>query len=294
MVLGGYPAVVAAGYAVGVLVEGLVTQQVLGGVWGVRHRLEDNLGIGRYTLAASMGACVGALLFALTSAVTGFGVVWAVGLAAFLTHLVSQLTLLAFFLEGPSHPGISGRTERNLRWALVLAVTLLAFSFAQLPILLFFILPLLGWTAMRATMREALIQLVVVAIISNVLVAFGRGPLMSLEVANSRLAELSVIPLQAFLLGCALVCLPFAMSVSRQRGSATEAANERERLRRIVESATTMAIIETDRRGRITLFNPWGRGHPRSHRGGGARAGGGHLPLPGGNRPACRLPRRPR
>lgn len=254
--LGGYPVPVAGGYALSVFAEGLVTKQVLGGVWGVRRRLGDNLDIGRYTLAAALGAAVGGLLFAMTSAATGFGVVWAVGLATFLTHLVSQLTLLAFFLEGSSQPGLGGRTERNVRWTLVLVVTLLAFSFAQLPLLLFFILPLLGWTAMRAPMHETLVQLAVVVIISNTLVAFGRGPLMSLEVAGTSLTELSVIPLQVFLLGCALVCLPFAMAVSRQRGSATDAANERERLRRIVESATTMAIIETDRQGRITLFNP--------------------------------------
>jgi PAS domain S-box-containing protein len=172
------------------------------------------------------------------------------------THLASQLILLAFFMTSSRHPGVGGTAERSIRWALVLVVTLVAFASVQLPTLLFFILPLLGWTALRASMREALSQLLVVGVVSSALVTLGRGPFQSLAVLRDRPAELSMVPQQAFLLGCALVCLPFAMAVSRQRRSATEAANERERLHRIVEGATGMAIIETDALGRITLFNP--------------------------------------
>jgi PAS domain S-box-containing protein len=254
--LGGYPTLVAAGYATGIVVEAMVVQHLLGVQWGERRRLGDGLDMGRYTVAAALGAASGALLFGATSAATGFGVVWSVVLAAFVTHLASNLTLLAFFVEGSRHPGVSGTAERTVRWVLVVVVTLFAFASTQLPTLLFFILPLLGWTALRAPMREALSQLLVVGVIANALVTWGRGPFVALEVVRERPVELSTIPQQAFLLGCVLVCLPFAMAVSRQRRSATEAANARERLRRIVEGATGMAIIETDRQGRITLFNP--------------------------------------
>ncbi len=254
--LGGYPVGVAAGYAMGIVVEGLVIQRVLGVRWGDRQHLSEDLDMGRYTTAAVLGALSGTVLFSLTSALTGFGVVWTVALATFVTHLASQLILLAFFMESSHLPGVSGPLERRLRWTLVVAVTLLAFATTGLLTLLFFILPLLGWTALRAPMREALSQMLVVSVIANSLVTWGRGPFVGLEVLRDRPEELSVIPQQAFLLGCVLVCLPFAMAVSRQRRSSTEAANERERLRRIVEGATGMAIIETDREGRITLFNP--------------------------------------
>jgi PAS domain S-box-containing protein len=254
--LGGYPTAVAAGYAVSIVVEGLVTRHVLSARWGNGRQLSDDFDLGRYTVAAVLGASVGAVMFATTSALTGFGVPWLVALATFATHLASELTLLAFFMEGSSHPGVGGPTERVVRWTLAVVATLLAFTPTHLLAALFFILPLLGWTALRAPMREALWQLLTVGVIANALVHFGRGPFVALEVLRDRPAELSVIPQQTFLLGCALVCIPFAMAVGRQRRSATETANGRERLRRIVESATAMAIIETDQHGRITLFNP--------------------------------------
>jgi PAS domain S-box-containing protein len=75
-------------------------------------------------------------------------------------------------------------------------------------------------------------------------------------VFHNRPLELESAPQQAFLLGCALVCLPFAMAVARSRQRATEVVSERERLRRVVSGATGMAIIETDEHGLITLFNP--------------------------------------
>ena len=219
--VGGYPASVAAGYAVSIVLEGLVIQHVVLVRWGDRRRLSEDLDMGRYTVAALLGAATGTVLFSITAAATGFGVVWEVALATFVTHLASQLILLAFFMESSNLPGVSGTAERNVRWALVLGVTLFAFASTQLLTLLFFILPLLGWTALRASTREALWQLLTVGVVSQTLVQLGRGPFAALEELHNRPAELAVIPQQAFLLGCVLVCLPFAMVVSRQRRSAT-------------------------------------------------------------------------
>ncbi len=58
--LAGYPAEVAAGYAVSIVIEGLVTQHVLGLRWGDRRRLDDDIDMGRYTVAAVLGAATGA------------------------------------------------------------------------------------------------------------------------------------------------------------------------------------------------------------------------------------------
>jgi PAS domain S-box-containing protein len=256
LALGGYPLTVAAGFAVSILIEGLVTQRVLGARLVQGRRLNDDLDLGRYTLAAVLGAVSGSVLFSLTSAATGFGVPWTVGLATLATHLASQLTLLAFFMEELRHPGVSGSTERAIRWSLAVVVTLLAFVPTNFPAVVFFILPVLGWAALRAPMREAIWQLVAVGTIASTLTQFDRGPFVALAALRDRPLELSVMPQQAFLLGCALVCIPFAMAVSRDRQSTSDAANGRERLRRIVEGASGMAIIETDGAGRITLFNP--------------------------------------
>jgi len=254
--LGGYPVGVSAGYAVAIVVEGLVTVQVLTVRWGYGRRLNDDLDLARFALATGMGATAGAVLFALTSGAAGFGTWWAVGVSALATHLTSQMIVLSFFMQAFRHPGVSGRTERWVRWVIVVAVTLFAFVPTQAPGTVFFVLPVIAWGALRAPMREALWQLVVVATISSALIQWDRGPFTALVGLHDRPAELDTTPHQAFLLGCVLVCLPFAMAVARSRQSAAEVVSERERLRRVVSGATGMAIIETDQHGAITLFNP--------------------------------------
>src|SRR3954462_13619640 len=92
--LGGYPVGVSAGYAVAIVVEGLVTVQVLTVRWGYGRRLNDDLDLARFALSALIGSAAGGVLFGLTSAVTGFGVWWAVALMAFTSQLASLLILL--------------------------------------------------------------------------------------------------------------------------------------------------------------------------------------------------------
>ncbi len=162
-----------------------------------------------------------------------------------------------FFMEEFRHPGESGRQERWLRWTVTVLVTLAAFVPTQTPGVVFFVLPRdrVGRPA-RTDARGAV-------------AAGGRGhhrqradpvrprPVRELDVLRNRPPELEIAPQQAFLLGCALVCLPFAMAVARSRQQRqAEVVSERERLRRIVSGATGMAIIETDEHGQITLFNP--------------------------------------
>ena len=114
-----------------------------------------------------VGALVGALVFGLTSAVTDFGRPGAVAVAVFIIHLTSQLILLGLFMEEFRHPGFGGRAERSIRWSLALAMTVAAFVPTTVPSLVFLVLPLIGWTALRAPMREALWQLLVVAAASR-------------------------------------------------------------------------------------------------------------------------------
>ncbi|WP_027862721.1 ATP-binding protein [Marmoricola sp. URHB0036] len=255
-VLGGYSLGVSGGYAVAIVVEGLVTVQVLTVRWGYGRRLNDDLDLARFTLAALVGAATGGVLFALTAGIAGFGVPWEVLAMAFGSHLASQLIVLSLFMEEFRHPGESGRAETWLRWAFTVVVTLGAFISVNAPGMVFFVLPLIAWGALRAPMREALWQLVVVATLASTLIQLDRGPFRDLDVLQQRSPELQSGPQIAFLLGCALVCLPFATVVARSRQSAAEVVSERERLSRIVSGATGMAIIETDEHGLITLFNP--------------------------------------
>lgn len=254
--LGDYPIEVAAGYGVAIALEALAARQVLTAREERRVRLHDANDLGRYALACASGAAVGGIGFAITAAVADFGVAWEIGVAVFVTHLAGQAILLGLFREPyPVETGY-GPKERALAWITTLGVTFAAFSTAPAdPSLAFVAIPPLGWMAFRAPMREALIQLVTVGVISSTLSNQGHGPfsdpaLMSLD------PEFQHLPQQVFLLTCAMITIPFSMAVAMQRRSADQALRERARSERLVQSARGIAIIGTDDLGKINLFSP--------------------------------------
>ena len=173
--LGGYPLATSAGYAVGVAAEGLVAQQLLTSHWSHRLRLLDLNDLARYALACILAAGVGAVVFAGVSLSTSFGVPWQVGLAAFGTHLASQGVLLGLFKDRLPHGGTFGTAERAAAWVLTVVVSTAAFIPIEAPSLAFLVVPLLGWMAFRAP-RDAMLQLVVVAVIASTFTNSGLGP----------------------------------------------------------------------------------------------------------------------
>jgi len=254
--LGGYPVDVALGYGLGAALESVLVHQVLTAGWNRRVHLRSNSDFGRFVLACSVGAATGALAFTAVSALTGFGTPWKVGVATLLTHGAAQVILLGLFREPTHHVGEWGAKERAVAWVDTFAVTTLAFVPTEIPGLAFLVLPGLGWVALRAPMREAMLQLVVVGVIASTLTSAGFGPFANPFLNRNLDPEFRLLPLQAFLITCAMVAIPFSMSVGAQRRSATEALLERARSERLVQSARGIAIIGTDELGRIDLFSP--------------------------------------
>jgi PAS domain S-box-containing protein len=134
--------------------------------------------------------------------------------------------------------------------------TTLAFIPTDLPSLAFLVVPVLGWVALRAPMREAMVQLVVVGVIASALTSADYGPFSDASLTGTLDPEFTILPLQAFLIACAMVTIPFSMAVGRERRSAAAVHLERARSDRLVQSARGIAIIGTDARGRINLFSP--------------------------------------
>lgn len=253
--VGGYDASVALPYAVVVVlaaatVDRLVPRQEGGRPWLLRQREFI-----RYTGACAAGAAVGGSGFALVSALADFGVPWQVGLAAAATQLASQLILVPLFLRVPSMVLPQSRQEPALRWLVVGCVTAAPFL-SELPSLIFLVLPALAWSAARAPMREIQWQVLTVAVITSLTTDLDFGPFPGLNTRGAVPTELLGLPQQAFLVSCALVCVPFAMAVRQQRESAREAAEEKSRSERLINSAQGLAIVGTDDLGRINLFNP--------------------------------------
>jgi len=254
--VGGYPIDVSVGYAIGVTVEAILVQQVLTAGWTRRMHLRDNTDFARLVIACASGALAGALLFTAVSALTSFGEPWRIGTAVFITHSAAQLVLIGLFKEATRHPGEWGSTERWAAWINTVIVTTLAFIPSEMPSLAFLVIPGLGWMALRGPMRESMIQLFVVSVISSTLTSAGQGPFSDPFLTRNLDPEFRLLPLQAFLIACAMVTIPFSMAVGRQRRSSAEAHMERSRSERLVQSARGIAIIGTDENGRINLFSP--------------------------------------
>lgn len=254
--VGGYPVDVSIGYGVGVTIESALVHQVLTASWSRAVYLRNSTDFGRMMLACGGGAVGGAVVFMAVSALTSFGTPWKVGVATLTIHAAAQLVLIGLFKEPVRHPGSLGRTERWAAWVISASVTVIGFIPIEMPSLAFLVIPALGWMALRAPMREAMVQLVVVAVIASTLTAEGYGPFSDPILVRDLDAEFTILPLQAFLIACAMVTIPFSMAVGAQRRSASEVHAERARSERLVQSARGIAIIGTDETGRINLFNP--------------------------------------
>ncbi|MCW2785800.1 MAG: sensor signal transduction histidine kinase [Marmoricola sp.] len=255
-VIGGYPGDVAVGYGVGIALEAVVAQSVLTVGWTQRLILVDINDLGRFALACLLGSLSAAFMFTIVASLTGFGVPWRVGVAVLVTHTAGEAILLGVFKQQLGSGQSYGITERTIAWTLTIWVTVLAFIPHEFPSTAFLIIPLLGWVAFRAPMREAMFQLVTVGVISSALTNAGHGPFTDPVLINRLDPEFQLMPLQAFLLACAMVSIPFSMAVSMQRRSAASALRERARSELLVQSARGIAIIGTDDIGRINLFSP--------------------------------------
>lgn len=215
---------------------------------------EDDLR--RFVSHSFVGAVLAAAVAGVVAAATDHVQVWiavgGVGLAHFATYMV----LLPHFMGRPRFPGVSSLTERTIQWVCTVTFTVFAFLPFELgPGVLFCIIPFLGWSALRAPMRETLVQLLVVATIAHTMTVRGLGP-FAVDASMSLVrAELTTMALALFIAACALTTIPFSLAVGVQRRESWLARQEQARVRQLVSSAA-VAIIGTDARGHIDLFNP--------------------------------------
>lgn len=253
--MGDFPLEVAIGYAVSIGFEALVVQWVLTARGTRRWRVLDLADLARYALACVLGATTGAAGFAVTAAIYDSGHPGSVAVAVFVTHLASQAILLSLFRDtGPSETTY-GPVERTSVWILTVSWTTVAFLVSDMPSLASLLIPLLGWVAFRAPAREAMLQLVVVASIASTLNNRDLGPFSGTLL--SRLdPEFKHLPLQIFLISCAVISITFSVTAGMQRRSAAQLLQERARSDRLVQSARGIAIIGTDKLGRINMFSP--------------------------------------
>jgi PAS domain S-box-containing protein len=217
--------------------------------------LIDDGDLHRFLLGAVGGCFLGAVGFAVGAAVSLDSSPLLVFNGTFCGHLSSVLVLLPFFMRTQRHPAPAGMLERVLQWVMVILVTTIAFGRDAPPAMLFTIVPVIGWGALRARLVDVQLQLLALATIGTLLTSFGHGPLAESPGMYDLPGLVSGAALQIFFITNAAVAIPLSMAVGQQARLLREAQHERDLANRVVQSAH-VAIIGTDELGRINLFNP--------------------------------------
>ncbi|WP_345519923.1 ATP-binding protein [Nocardioides conyzicola] len=250
------PVGVAFGLALGLTAESWTVWWILTGGVRTRPMLYTNADLGRYIGSATIGHAVVAVAAVITSFATGWGNPWLMGLAIGASSLASQLSVTPFFCKMRPHRGLAPTIERSAQWALILTVSPVVFLLNDFPALVFMIMPVLAWGALRSGAYESIAQLFVVLGFAIALTTRGHGPFAHVDDRYGLPADVQGILLSIFIIDCALVVVPFVLSVGEQLENARQVAAERDKVQNIVRGTTGVAIIGTDELGRITLFNP--------------------------------------
>lgn len=246
---------VSVGYGVGAVLEVWIVVAVLG-AGGRRPGLRDNDDLRRWIAAVLLGVGAGTAVSVLTCLVTGFGDIGDVALGIAVAHLASQFCVTPFFVRLPDHGAIARGGERVLQWTCILLGTPALFLPDAAPSLVFLVIPILAWGALRITPFESLAQMVATVGLAIFLTTGGRGPFADVTDRYDVGVDVRGVLLSAFAIACAVMVVPLIVRVAEYAEVVRAAQAERDLVRGIVDGATGVAIIVTDRRGRITLFNP--------------------------------------
>ncbi|MCK5928200.1 ATP-binding protein [uncultured Nocardioides sp.] len=254
--VGGRPWGVALGYAVTIAVEVALVWQLLSRGQERTWSLCRDADLRRWILACLVGGAVGAAGGALTALVTGFGHAPLVALGMGTAHLASLMVLTPLWATLPAHDSIAGRGEYTLQWLLITVAAPLVFIPQDTPPLVYLLVPLLAWSALRISAHEALAQMILMLAFAILLTTADRGPFAAAPDVYGLDRDLRGILLASFAVVCAVIVVPLILRVGESVEAARDAQAERDTLDRIVASATGVAIIVTDEQSRISLFNP--------------------------------------
>jgi hypothetical protein len=221
----GYPFLVGVGFALTSTLATWVARALL-----VRNRggravgLLDEGDVSRFVGAIVVSSVVAGGGYALTDFWTGHGTPWLGGMATFGAYAASMMVVLPLFLETPAFEPLAGSGERALQCVLTIGTTVLVFSSDTWPPVVFAVMPMFAWYALRGTLREATLLLNIVGLIGTGMTLMHLGPIWGLKARYGLSPELMGGVLQLFLLDCGLILLPLSVMVTQQRRATAQAA----------------------------------------------------------------------
>ena len=248
----------SAALALGAGVEAWVLAGMLARDPDGRARLIDLGDLIRLVWAGAVAALAGMAILgvALVSGLTGESIIESLPLLPVIaiSHLLSHVLVVPFFLRIPDDPPTAGRGEVALQAVLAVVVTPLLFI-PEFPGTVFLAFPLLAWGATRCGFRSALAQPVLLGVVAAELTIQGLGPFDASQ-ADLPSPLVGVLLLQGYVLSGAAVTLPLAIAIALQHRRADEVIEERQRAEGLVRSTVGTAIVATDLSGRVRLANP--------------------------------------
>lgn len=256
LVLGGHEAGVAVGLGAAIALNAWLTWWILAEGRRERASLRTSVDLARFLAAVGAGAVAAAAVAAVTSLATGWGSPGLLSLAIGCMMLVAQLTVVPLFCEVRNHEPMAGTVERVAQWLLILVVTPLVFLPETFPSVVFLVIPVLVWGALRSSPYVSMGQVLAVQAFAIPMTTFGYGPFANAGPTFDITNDVQGILLSTFGTVCALVTLPLILTVGEQLENARLTAAERDKVQNIVNGANSVAIIGTDELGRVTLFNP--------------------------------------
>ena len=253
--LGGRPLDFAVCAGLAILAEAMVIHLVLTDRGRRTASLVTDSDLLRFVMGLALGGFVAGSTLGVSAWLLTDSPPLLTGLGTMAGHVSSALVLLPFLVRTDGHATAARPVERILQWVALVAVTLAVFGPHDFPSLVFLVMPVLGWTALRSSLRETQLQLLTLATIATLMTTFGLGPLAE-QVGAYALPQLVFgLILQTYLIACALVAIPLSLAVGQQVAALDRAERESDLLRRVIDNVH-VAIIGADSVGRVTLLNP--------------------------------------
>ena len=218
------------------------------------HLLLDEVDSVRYHAgtAASALLCAGFAALAVVDSVSSRDLGLSV-LMAFFGGLTAQLAVLPLLVPRSRRRASGGMIELTVQRLLLVAVMLVVFLPSTSISLAFLVFPVLGWAALRATRREAHIQLFAVCVAAYGFTFRGYGPLAA---PNDMVPEdLNPTLLYLFMAACCYLIVPLTLNVERLSRMTSQATRSATTIQRLLDSASGTLFIATDAIGRITHYN---------------------------------------
>jgi len=218
------------------------------------HLLLDEVDSVRYHAgtAASAVLCAGFAALAVVDSVSSHDLGLSV-LMAFLAGVTAQLAVLPLLVPRSRRRASGGMIELTVQRLLLVAVMLVVFLPSTSISLAFLVFPVLGWAALRATRREAHIQLFAVCVAAYGFTFRGYGPLAA---PNDVVPEdLTPTLLYLFMAACCYLIVPLTLNVERLSRMTSQATRSATTIQRLLDSASGTLFIATDAIGRITHYN---------------------------------------